>query len=68
MTHPAAMAALHYECRICWTVYAPETGDVVRQIPPGTAFEDLPDDWSCPNCDAAKGQFIRVETEERRDG
>ncbi|MGE4483194.1 rubredoxin [Acidocella sp.] len=50
-----------YECRICWHVYDPADGDEVRQIPPGTAFEDLPADWTCPVCDAARDKFIRLD-------
>ncbi|MGA2554333.1 MAG: rubredoxin, partial [Smithella sp.] len=26
-------------------------------VVPGTAFEDLPDGWSCPVCGAAKDEF-----------
>ena len=32
--------------------YDPEAGDYERNIPPGTPFEDLPDDWCCPECGA----------------
>lgn len=46
------------ECKICWTPYDPAEGDDVRQIDPGTAFHDLPEDWSCPNCSAPKAQFL----------
>ncbi|MEM6422486.1 MAG: [NiFe]-hydrogenase assembly chaperone HybE [Pseudomonadota bacterium] len=46
------------ECKICWTPYNPAEGDDFRQIDPGTAFHDLPDDWSCPNCSAPKEQFL----------
>lgn len=46
------------ECKICWTPYDPAAGDDHRQIDPGTAFADLPDDWSCPNCDAPAEQFL----------
>lgn len=46
------------ECKICWTPYDPAEGDDYRQILPGTAFVDLPDDWSCPGCDAPKAQFM----------
>ena len=28
--------------------YDPEAGDYDRNIPPGTPFEELPDDWCCP--------------------
>jgi rubredoxin len=46
------------ECRICWHVYDPADGDELGQIPPGTPFADLPDDWRCPNCDAAREMFL----------
>jgi rubredoxin len=49
------------ECKICWHVYDPECGDSAWQIPPGTPFSDLPDDWSCPNCDASKSGFMVVK-------
>ena len=49
------------ECKICWTPYDPAEGDDFRQVAPGTAFTDLPDDWSCPNCDAPKEQFMVLE-------
>lgn len=46
------------ECKICWSVYDPATGDDYRQVPPGTAFLNLPEDWSCPDCGAPKEQFM----------
>lgn len=46
------------ECKICWTPYDPAEGDDTRQILPGTAFLDLPEDWSCPGCSAPKAQFL----------
>ncbi|WP_068114254.1 [NiFe]-hydrogenase assembly chaperone HybE [Tropicimonas marinistellae] len=46
------------ECKICWTPYEPVQGDDTRQVRPGTPFVDLPHDWSCPNCDAPKEQFL----------
>lgn len=49
------------ECKICWTPYDPAEGDDTRQVLPGTAFLDLPDDWKCPNCDAPKEQFLVSE-------
>jgi rubredoxin len=51
-------AATRLECRICWYVYDPAEGDAVEQIPPGTAFVDLPDHWRCPQCDAAREMFL----------
>ena len=49
-----------YECP-CGYVYDPEEGDIESNIPRGTAFEDLPDDWVCPKCDAEKEFFEAVE-------
>ncbi|GHC31451.1 MAG: rubredoxin [Rhodobacterales bacterium 65-51] len=46
------------ECKICWTPYDPAEGDDTRQVMPGTAFVDLPEDWSCPGCSAPKAQFL----------
>ena len=37
-------------CTACGYVYDPEVGDPDAGIAPGTAFEDLPDDWICPLC------------------
>ena len=39
-----------YVCNICGYVYDPEAGDPDNGVNPGTAFEDLPDDWVCPVC------------------
>ena len=46
-----------YVCSVCGYVYNPEKGDPNNGVPAGTKFEDLPDDWSCPVCGAAKSQF-----------
>ncbi|MCB0821117.1 MAG: flavin reductase [Bacteroidales bacterium] len=47
-----------YICTICAFVYDPEVGDEAMGIPPGTPFEDLPEDYTCPICAAAKSMFI----------
>jgi rubredoxin len=44
-------------CVECGMVYAPEDGDLDGGIPPGTRFEDIPDDWICPVCGARKSAF-----------
>ena len=44
-------------CANCGYVYDPEVGDPENGIPPGTKFEDLPDDWVCPVCYVGKDQF-----------
>ena len=46
-----------YTCSICGFQYDPEEGDPAMGIPPGTAFEDLPEDYKCPICNAGKDYF-----------
>jgi rubredoxin len=50
-----------YICSVCDYVYDPEVGDPENGIEPGTAFEDLPDDWVCPECGVEKEEFEAVE-------
>jgi len=45
-----------WECP-CGYVYDPEEGDYENGIDPGTAFEDLPENWVCPKCGAGKEYF-----------
>ena len=46
-----------YVCQVCGNVYHPEQGDRFNNIPPGTAFDDLPDTWRCPMCGAPKRMY-----------
>ena len=46
-----------YICVVCGYVYDPELGDPENGIVPGTAFEDLPEDWVCPLCGVGKDEF-----------
>ncbi len=46
-----------YVCTVCGYVYDPAQGDPENNIPAGTAFEDLPDDWCCPDYSADKSSF-----------
>ena len=50
-----------YICRFCGHLYDPAIGDPVNDIPPGTAFTDLPDDWRCPECGAPKSDFVPMK-------
>jgi len=50
-----------YKCTVCGYIYDPEKGDPDGGIKPGTAFKDIPDDWVCPVCGAAKDQFEKVD-------
>jgi rubredoxin len=39
-----------YVCKVCGYVYDPANNN-------GVAFEDLPEDWTCPMCGVGKDQF-----------
>ncbi len=49
-----------YECIACGYIYDPELGDPTQDIAPGTSFEDLPEDWVCPDCGVGKDQFEKI--------
>ncbi|MHB8963446.1 MAG: rubredoxin [Saccharofermentanales bacterium] len=49
-----------YECVLCGYVYDPKLGDPDSGISPGTSFDDLPEEWVCPECGAAKDQFEKL--------
>lgn len=48
-------------CDVCGYVYDPAVGDPANGIEPGTAFEDLPDNYLCPECGADKSNFSLVD-------
>ena len=50
-----------YRCTVCDWIYDPAVGDPDAGIEPGTAFEDLPDDFVCPLCGVGKEDFEPVE-------
>jgi len=50
-----------YKCTVCGWVYDPAIGDPDNGIEPGTAFEDLPDDFLCPLCGEGKEVFEVVD-------
>jgi rubredoxin len=46
-----------WRCTVCDHIYDPAEGDPVSGVAPGTPFEKLPADWSCPDCGATKADF-----------
>jgi rubredoxin len=46
-----------HRCRICNYLYNSMEGDHSSGIRPGTAFDELPEDWKCPVCSASKEEF-----------
>jgi len=62
VTGPVTMA--RYVCLECHYIYDPLKGDPKQGIPPGTAWENVPDTWQCPECKifkAKKGVFKRLD-------
>lgn len=54
---PTSSEEQPHVCAICGFEYNPEEGDPTLGIPPGTPFEDLPEDYKCPICNAGKDYF-----------
>ncbi len=50
-----------FKCTVCGYIYDPAEGDPVSGIAPGTSFRDLPADYTCPVCGAAKEEFEPYE-------
>ena len=50
-------AEMRYICANCGYTYDPDQGDPMNDIPPGTAFADLPENWVCPLCYATMDSF-----------
>ena len=47
-----------YCCVTCDLIYDEALGMPDEDIAPGTRFEDIPDDWTCPECSASKEDFV----------
>ncbi|TXR38467.1 rubredoxin [Ectopseudomonas mendocina] len=45
-------------CQVCGWIYDETVGDPESGIAPGTRFEDIPDDWMCPECLVTKDDFV----------
>ena len=52
---------MKYVYDICGYVYDPELGDPDNGVAPGTPWEEVPEDWTCPLCGVGKDQFSEEE-------
>ncbi len=50
-----------WECQICGFVYDEAEGLADEGLAPGTRWEDIPNDWVCPDCGTSKSEFKMVE-------
>jgi rubredoxin len=57
---PDAPEYKSWMCLICGYIYHEETGAPDDGIPPGTRWEDVPINWTCPDCGARKDDFEMV--------
>ena len=48
-----------YQCSFCGWIYDEEKGDPDGGLPAGTRYEDIPDDWMCPDCGMSK-EFLEL--------
>lgn len=49
-----------YECTVCGFVYDEAIGDPDNGIAPGTKWEELPEDYTCPLCGVGKEDFQEI--------
>lgn len=56
----AKVSTKRYQCIACNYIYDPAVGDPDSGIAPGTAFEDIPENWMCPVCGASKDMFEEI--------
>jgi rubredoxin len=52
-----------FVCNVCGHEYDEALGDAAAGLAPGTRWEDIPDDWMCPECGATKADFRLVEAQ-----
>jgi rubredoxin len=50
-----------YMCVVCGFVYEEAKGRPEEGIPPGTLWDDIPENWKCPECGAPKSDFEMIE-------
>ncbi|MED5412754.1 MAG: rubredoxin [Pseudomonadota bacterium] len=50
-----------WQCMVCGFIYDEELGLPDEGLSPGTAWDDIPDDWMCPDCGVGKEDFEMVE-------
>lgn len=51
-----------YQCEVCGFVYDEAVGLELEDIEPGTRWEDIDDDWICPDCGVKKDRFKKKQS------
>jgi rubredoxin len=50
-----------YQCDICGWVYDPEEGVPDQGVEPGTKWQNISDDFTCPECGVGKEDFSPID-------
>ena len=50
-----------YQCVVCGWIYDEALGCPKEGLPAGTRWEDIPEDWTCPECGVGKADFEMIE-------
>ena len=50
-----------WQCVVCGFIYDQQQGLPEDGITPGTSWDDIPDDWLCPDCGVGKSDFVMIE-------
>jgi len=58
---PTVSGGMQYRCLVCGFIYDPASGDPTKSLAPGTQFEDLPGDWTCPICGVGTDEFTPLK-------
>lgn len=49
-----------WQCNLCGWIYDEAKGDTDNGVAPGTAWAQVPDSWTCPECGADKSEFTKI--------
>jgi rubredoxin len=58
---PGVNTMRKWQCLVCGFIYDEAAGLPDEGIAPGTLWEDIPDDWQCPECGVSKSDFEMIE-------
>ncbi len=50
-----------WQCIVCGWIYDEAAGSPEDGLEPGTTWDEIPDDWECPDCGVGKDEFEMVE-------
>lgn len=50
-----------WQCLVCGYIYDEALGSPAEGLAPGTRWEDIPEDWVCPDCGVGKSEFEMID-------